>query len=245
MCLTNRSDKFPPSIDPACLINKQKKDKIADFFLVLAFFYNDLKDIFFHVNQTQIEFQNVNKKKISFATGEYNGIVRHLQRLMISILHEFFNFIETNKETLKTREFCSLYEKLDERSRNNWDSIIKVSTNNGSMDNSNFLQILLLIRHNLTFHYYQSQNFLREGFCKHFFDDPKNDANTKAYYSIGNNMKNTRFFYCDASASRLLEDQIEKEMTYDKFRDTFSKVVEDLNFVIMNLMEEYLKQKSC
>lgn len=242
MYFVNFSNESLKTIDPARLIYGQV-DKVADFFLVLGLFYNDLKNLNFHVIQTNTRFKSINKKKASSYAGEYGGIMSHLQRLFAATLHDFFRFIKENETVLKTAEFNLLYKELNKDLKDRWDLIVKISTSDNPGDSSDFSKILLLIRNNLAFHYYQSSKSLRKGFIDRFFNDDKNISNETAYYSIGSTMNNTRFFYCDTAAERSLLDQVTKKMAHDKYYKEFFQVVNHVNFTIMGLMREYLRQR--
>ncbi len=232
------------NIKPERLIDSKKKDEIEDFFLTLGIFYNDLKSFTFYLVQMKNQFSHIDLNKISVETGEYYGMECQLQRLIASTLHEFFNFLDEKRKILETGEFQLLYEELNIDLKSKWDAIVGIAINKKALKElGSFSKILVFIRNNLAFHYKQSGKCLKEGFIDFFFNDPKGDANEKAYYSIGDKMRDTRFFYCDAAAKRYMKTLINKGMDINEYMKEFSKVIEDVNFTIMALMKEYISHR--
>ena len=226
------------------LIDSKKKDEIEDFFLTLGIFYNDLKSFTFYLVQMKNQFSHIDLNKISVETGEYYGMECQLQRLIAGTLHEFFDFLDEKKGILKTEEFHLLYKKLNIDLKSKWDAIVEIAINRkASKELGSFSNVLVCIRNNLAFHYKQSGKCLKEGFINFFFNDPKGDSNEKAYYSIGDKMRDTRFFYCDAAAKRYMKTLINKSMDMNEYMKEFLEVIENVNFTIMALMKEYISQR--
>lgn len=231
-------------INPKNLIVTGKEDEVENFFLILGVFYNDLKSLTFHIIETNNKFLENKPGEISIKNGEYGGIRFHLDRLTIGILHEFFNFLKEKKAILKTGEFSFLYNKLNHNLKNKWATIVKISSGEDPSNKSDsFSKALLFIRNNLAFHYSKSAKVLRKGFIDFFYNDPKNSNNERAYYSIGNTMRDTRFFYCDAAAQRATTSQVNERMGLDEYNSKFREVIHDINLTIMALMKEYIRQR--
>lgn len=231
-------------MNPERLINPSKEDEVGNFFLVLGIFYNDLKSLTFHLVRTDYRFQETDTKQVSIEMGEYGGIKSHLERLVAATLHEFFQFLDQNKAVLETSEFYLLHDKLNRDLKNKWSTIIEIASGENPSGKSNFFsKILLLIRNNLAFHYSQSSKTLRKGFMDHFYNDPKNLTNEVAYFSIGEAMRDTRFYYCDAAAKRSVQSQMTGKMELEEYTRELKDVIDDVNFTIMALMKEYLRQR--
>ena len=241
--MQNFSNEELKHVDPVRLMKKEKADNIADFFLVLGVFYNDLKSFMYYSALLDETFKKVNKEKISAETGEYFGMKIHLEKLTISTIHEFFAFIKKSKNILETQEFKSVYVRLPRYLKKQWDILVKISINNKAQETSKFSKLFLLIRNNLGFHYDQAPKILREGFIEHFFLKQRDQVNEKAYYSIGEAMIDTRFFYADAAVQRSLDLQMEKIMTRKDFNLEFRQTIDAANFTISRLLKEYLRNR--
>lgn len=236
------TDDFFKKIKPSRLISDEK-DEVADFFLVLANFYNDFKTQNFFTVEINNTSKGIDPLEINAENGEYGGIKVYLYKLMCGTLNEFFRFLKENQDIFEKTEFKIILEKLNDDLKERWNDILLISK--GSQPNGViFSKILGLIRNNLTFHYYQSGKNLRKGFVQKFFEDTKEDKNKWAYYSIGEAMKDTRFYYCDAALESSICKEVERVgIKYDDFIKDLNKAIEDINFTIIYLMKEYLKNR--
>ena len=153
-------------INPARLVNQETNDEIENFFLVLGTFYNDIKSLTFHLLQTDNKFKERNTG-ISPEVGEYGGIKNHLNRLTAAHIHEFFKFLSKNKHVLKYEEFKLVHKELNQDLKSRWDDIVDIATEKAG-SKSDFSKVLILIRNNLAFHYFQGGEVLRQGFIDYF-----------------------------------------------------------------------------
>ena len=229
------------TIDPARLVDPKKSDDVSDFFLVLGIFYNDLKSLSFYLIKANKDFEEI-KNEPSPEKGEFGGIKAHLSRLMAATLHEFFDFINQNLEIIRKEEFQLIYKDLSQQQRQRWDLMMDISSGQDSNDSSDLAKILVFIRNNLAFHYYQSAKLLRKGFVDFFFNDEKVEENGTAYYSMGDKMRETRFYYCDASAERALRDKVMTAgLSIEEYNERLGNIIRDVNFCLMDLMKIYIK----
>lgn len=228
-------------IDPAKLLKNGKNDKVDDFFLVLGVIYNDLKSIFFYVISLEDKFKAVATGKISSDNGEYGGQKGHLLRLLFGTVHEFFIFLKENEDAIETHEFIIIYNKLPAKLQKQWDILVGLSKERVIKNDDPFAKSLMIIRSNVSFHYNLKQ--IREGYRECFFSDEKNFANKKAYYSIGETMRETRFYYCDAAANRSMKSIAEKRMGYQECTESLMDATSMMNFTIMNLLKIYIKNR--
>ncbi len=228
------------NIDPARLVNQRINDKVENFFLILGVFYNDLKSLTFHLLQTDNKFEGLNIG-ISPEVGEYGGIKNHLNRLTAAHIHEFFKFISENKNVLEYQEFKFVYKELNQDLKDRWDGIVNIAMGKKVNSSSDFSKILLLIRNNLAFHYYQGGEVLREGFIDYFYNFKKNEKNETAYYSVSDTMNETRFYYCDAAVERSMLNLMGR-MKGDYIKK-FDEVFRSVNFTVMAMMKEYIRQR--
>ena len=232
------------SINPKRLINIEKNDDVSNFFLVLATFYNELKNLTFYLVSTKKIFKDVNQNKVSVELGELGGLVNHLERMTAATIHEFFEFLKSSEEEIKTTEFNLIYDRLNKDLKNRWDLLIKISKGKNVDETAPFAKVLELIRNNIAFHI--SGKEMRKGFIEVFYKDKKYFGNDTAYYSIGegNIMKDTRFFYCDAAIQRMIRGEVERagKIKYEEYVKGLKEVVEHINFTLAELLKIYLPQ---
>lgn len=232
-------------VDPVRLIKEDKDDPVADFFLVLGLIYNDLKSLTYHFVNVQNSIKTLKLDEVTIERGEFAGMKSHLERLMVGTMRELFEFLESSNEILSCEEFKATYNRLNRDMKERWDTIVAVATNSGRQekDISDFLRLLIMIRSNLAFHY-QSTKVMRKGFIDFFYHNPKKQpANEKCYYSKGDTMRDTRFYFSDAAAQGSMHNQVSQKMTYAEYERKVSSVIDDANFAIMALMKEFLRTR--
>ncbi len=231
------------SIKPERLIKKDEKDQVADFFLVLGAFYNDLKNLSFFLKEANELFDSIEDKNVpTVPLGEMAGIRTYVNRLLASTVHELLTFIEASKENVfLASDFLLVYEELSITQKERWDTVVKIATRETMEDGSNLSKVLMFIRNKVSFHY--DPKIMRAGFIDWFFNDPKSPSNERAYYSIGESMRGTKFFYSEAAADRAMRSQIEKGVKLEEYVGKFEGIIEDLNFLIMDMMKIYLQRR--
>lgn len=239
-------------INPLKIIKDGDKVDIDSFFLILGIWYNDLKSVLFYVDRVNEYFKEETKEitekglgiKATVRMGEYGGMKVHIDRLICSTLFGLFEFIKKYESVIHSGEFeMDFYNKLNNDFKSVWKDIISISLKeNKNNTESEIYKILESIRHNSAAHYYQSNDLLRKGFIDFFFKDPKNETNSLAFYSLEEDMNNTRFFYCDAATQRLITGEILKRMEGKEYSENLREIVININFTIMRLMKIYLKK---
>ena len=189
-------------IEPYRLI-KEEDDSVARFFLVLAVVFNDLKGLTLFDKLINNTYRKERLEEVSVQVGELGGISTQINKLFISNIREFFDFLKENKEVLLTTEFKEVLLKTNKDIQNRWKDITDVAFG-GLPDSSDFTKYLILIRNNVAFHYNQSGKELKKSFCDYFYKKEKFSRNDLAYYSIGETMEGTRFFYADAAVQEYM-----------------------------------------
>lgn len=228
-------------IDPKRLIARENNDNVGKFFLVLGVFYNDLKGLLFHLRQLEDFFQDTPKNVPSPMGGEFGGMKIHLERLMMSTVYEFLTFLEKNADIMETTEFKLLLDALNKDLQERWDLLRQIAKDEKKQPQSNFGKALFFIRNKTAFHY--DPKIISKGFVGYYHEDKKHFGNEVAYYNVGETMETTRFYYCDGAVQRSTQGQIEKFMKPDLFMKDFSKTISDLNFSLMYLLREYIRQR--
>ena len=233
-------------VSPSRLFTEKTTDKTANFFLVLSVVYNDLKGILLFQSLVAENYRRPGSRERSVHSGEYSGLHIQLTRILIGTIHEFFNFLEKNKEVLETLDFKDALKATNQNIEKDWKDILGVVFG-GSQTSSNFRHNLGLIRHNISFHYNQSGKELRRAFCSIFFKRKKIGFNDTACYSVGEKMDSTRFYYADAATEeyiRLQSNRSDKLESMSGYGPEMMEVIRKMNFAISRILEAYLKRKS-
>jgi len=71
----------------------------------------------------------------------------------------------------------------------------------------------------------------------------KNYGNSKAFYSNGSNMQNTRFFYSDAAAQGYMSIVNKDVGDPIQYLTKLKKQIEDLSFLIKELISIHISNK--
>jgi hypothetical protein len=234
-------------IDPKLLIdtNRQQKDLDA-FFLVLAVIYNDLKGlIFFQVLLKEV-YEIPDQTQPSYHLGEYGGLFVQLHKINISLINEFFAFLQKNEEVIGSTEFMLILNGINTKVKEEWRDIVHVAfEKQGTM--SDFAKALVKIRHNVGFHYNQNLKNLEKAFLSRF--SRKSDFLSKfAFYAQGSTMEDTRYFYADAAVGEYLTMVVKEinnsNMTLESFlKNELGPITRKMNSVLTALINEYLRRR--
>ena len=127
---------------------------------------------------------------------------------------------------------------------NRWKAITDVAFDR-SPESSDFTKHLILIRNNVAFHYNQSGKELKKSFRNFFYKKEKIGKNDLAYYSIGETIYDTRFFYADGAVQEYLRSANGNQLDgFDiKYKKEISKLIYDMSFTISRLLKAYLKNR--
>jgi hypothetical protein len=228
-------------IDPARIIREEARSAFDDFFLVLAYIYNDLKGLtFFQIQMTE-KYRVPRPGEITYHAGEYGGFNLQLYRIVIATIHEFFEFLKKNKGILSTGKFYLIKNKLSPQSQKIWSEIVDIAL--GKIpESSNFTNVLLRIRNNIAFHYFDANKNLRKGFIDRFFKKERTELNGNqyAYYAFGKEMAHTRFFYADAAAQEFIFN-VSQDTADTNFQDVIGPVIHNMNETLFSLLKEYIQ----
>lgn len=161
---------------------------LCAFIVTLALIYNDFKDLAWWQKQLDDCPPNPNEKSSYF--GQHNGMKTHISRLVVGLYDELLIFIKENQRVLESKLFQEILGRISARYRNDWKKLVNESSNKED------LEILAELRANGVFHY--QMNGVFSGY-KNYFIKPENPLNEKAYYSFGENILKTRFYFADAA----------------------------------------------
>lgn len=204
--------------------------------------FNDLKGLVFFEQSLIDGYRTPNEGEVSYHAGERIGLALQLTKFRVSTMHEFFRFIKENESILNLPEFQLILKKTAKAAIDDWATIVSVALEKKT--ENNFSSSLIQIRNNVTFHFYQSRQTLWQHYQDFFFSREKVQHNEKAYFSLGDSMKSTRFFYVDAAVQEYLMSQrilIDPQNSGDNFNELVSDVVTKMNQALALLIDSYLK----
>jgi hypothetical protein len=225
-------------LEPEKLVSKDGRDSLAEFVLALSLVFNDLKGI---VNwRDYIRSQPPETNVISPESGEWIGFEMQIHRLMIAQLHELLRLIEEFEEIVEGEEMRRIMKKAVPSVRRRWGEIVRIAIGKGSSRDDTFANVLVKVRNNASYHYYQPKTLLA-GFREFFYTSPTNAGNEWAYASIGNNMGQTRFYFADAAMQATLYTLTEKPMG-KRFAKRLGDVIEDVNQALAYIIGQYIKR---
>ncbi len=229
-------------VSPNIIIKEDDNNELDNFFLVLGLIYNDLKNLIIFSRSISEIYRTPlldGTEPVSAHVGEWGGIQTYLNKVIISTISEFFIFLDKNRSTINSIQFSLLVKKLPDDVRSDWHKIIL------SLDDSktnDFLSKLAQIRNNVAFHYDQSLTQLKSGYIKKFYKDTKDKYNSKAFYSIGSGMSDTRFYYCDGALEAYLRDKLIPDTTKNYFLEIPS-MVEKMNKTFFHLIRIHIEKR--
>jgi len=238
------SGTLPRNIIP----NNDEVEKIDGLFITFALIFNDIKTI--HLLSMVIEenFEALDsEEKPTYHKGEFAGVGVYLIRMLFGTINEFLILLEKKQTVIKEDKFQNLLKNLSSDTLLAWNGLynLGVSKNKTQKDSDPVLSLIDDIRNEISFHYYGGPKYLSEGFKDFFYKNPPKPQNKRAFYSIGETMKDTRFFYADAAAEAYLAIKAEK---YGYDRESFKAVifkdlVSKLNLALSGLIRVYIKSK--
>lgn len=227
------------------------KNEIDDFFLVLALVYNDLKGLISLESSFREKYRLPPEGEISAHSGSYNGQTLQIHRLYAGLVHEFLTFLKSNEGIFTKYEFeKDILGRVPSEWRSRWIEILDIALDKTESESaSNFAKVIRNIRNNISYHYYQAYKNLRVGFSKFFFDTQKISSNEFAFYSLGENMETTRFYYIDAAVQEYLKSESGKKEGSSSAEDLkkhvldIREMMETMNFTIFFLLKGYIKSR--
>jgi hypothetical protein len=225
------------NLEPEKLVSKDGKDSLAEFILALSLVFNDLKGI---VNWRDyiMSQPHPDENTLSPELGEWIGFEMQTNRLLVAQLHELLRLIQEFEDTVEGDEIQRIIKKAPAPTRRRWDEIVRIATGKGSKGDDIFSKILVKVRNNASYHYYQPKALLA-GFREFFYKSPKNLGNEMALASIGNNMEQTRFYFADAAMQASLISLTENPK---KFAKRFGEVIHDVNQALAYIIGQYIRR---
>src|SRR3989344_2593680 len=236
-------------IKPSLLVNENNLDKTESFFLVLGVIFNDLQGLILFEEMLVDNYEKPENKPTSH-DGHYAGVLVQIQKLIASTINEFFVFLKINKNVLTTDQFKEIFNQLNKTDRQSWNAIIAAANNNLSSV-TELLKSMVYIRSNFAFHYDHSGKILRRVYISRFFGNHNDEKADLAYYSIDNNIKNTRFYFADAAVEESLFIAVGKKTkessagneALKRYQSQIRETINVISTVIQSLLKKYIQLK--
>lgn len=231
-------------IESQRIIKNEINDPLDTFFLVLAVVFNDLKGTVLFEKLIEDTYRTAPQEEVSSHAGEYAGVITQTTKIRVASIQEFFKLLEENRNVLFSQGFQEILNKTNRDIKNRWNDILGIVFNK-TPENSEFVNYLLHIRNNVAFHYNQSGKELKKAFHNFFTKRGKIPRNNLAYYSVGETMEVTRFYYADAAVGEYLRSTTYDEANFFtlKYAKELAKITADMNFAISRLLKVYLKNR--
>lgn len=211
-------------------------DPCFGFVIALATAYNDLKD-YSWLLQLLLENPPKDTKEISAESGQWNGMREFCFRRSVATCFEVIELLQKNRDLFSSelRDTCL---RLGSESREAWNVLSSVALRREDdlpSDLRNVYKALLLIRHNITFHYYGTKNFL-EGIREY-----QNTGKDRIYCSFGLNMEKSRFYFADAATQCFISALLKKKQIETA---EVEKFIEKIAIFSRFFIEAYMEEKS-
>ncbi len=225
---TRFNDGTPRKLEPNDVVAKQPSQKsqeeIAGFFLTLAVIFNDIKGISLIFDLIKNHTEPIRPNEISGHAGETRGLQLQMLKTLAGVLSEALRFLKENISVAEGAYTKTLLTDISRDDADLWDLLVAVACER-SLPQTHIeprLRILLVeIRNNAAFHYYQSGKILLSGFRKNFYGRPeKNEALEWALFKAKlTGFSESRFYFADAA----VEGYFMKLMDFDD--DTYFQIM--------------------
>lgn len=217
------------SFDPKIFISDNRTEKeVCNFMLMLALVYNDFRDILWSMNQ--LEKTKPDAPKISAYNGLHSGMNRHMMRLLCAHFYELAELIEANQEVFQSDLFKKAINQINRRSRGHWEELLSFAFK--TEKESKLKKILLIVRGNLSYHYYQPK-WLGQGYEKFF------NGKDKGYVSRGISLSSARFYFADAAVDGCFTKIIEE--SHIDMPTELAELAKSVNWALYDIVESFME----
>lgn len=230
------------SIKPQKLVDRKNPRDLEVFMLVLSFIYNEIKGLIIIQN----DFYEKYERPIltpDVHTAEYSGIELQYYRMFLSSLFELTEFLKSRKNIIESHNFKVLVSKVGPEFVEIWKGLMSL-VNQEDKKPGTFKYVLQRVRNTVTFHYDNKGKIITQGYIKHFFNDATNPFNVEAFYSLADNMEETRFYFADAAVEREMKELAGQYPNFQKEVSDYMKLVATaLQQIIKIYLEDTKKGK--
>ena len=234
----NPLETFNPDVFVA---DKDYDQDLCNFILALSLVWNDMKDLMIYfeymrsLEPVKIEIKKPEDMPIDCKWGEISGTKMHIEKLLVSLLHELVKLIRDSKGVIDSMCFKKIYKQLHKDSRLAWDTVLKFAYDEAD-SKSDLGRALIMVRNKITNHY--DKNELFKGYKRKFIGTKE-----KPYISRGNNMLSHRFYFADATAQQYARSHMDK-ISPEEFYINVDLIKNNLNFAIKDIVETFIQRRS-
>lgn len=230
------------SFDPEIFKGRDKKEQdLCNLILTVSMIWNDIKNVMLYYEFVDTYLTKYKKEKGDKLEhndrfqGEIYGILIHIHRMLISIIHEFFALLRNNQKTLRSSEFNAIRSKLKRKNSKALEELINFGISNRSSKTE--LGIALhRVRNQISNHYDPKQIF--KGYNIKFFE-----SDNLPYFSRGIKMSQQRFYFADAACQEFFVSW-HKKMSTDDFFKFINDIIGAINHSISNLVIAFIDAKT-
>jgi hypothetical protein len=220
--------------DPALLGGGPRS--VDSFIVLLAVVYNDLRELMWTVDRLEKATPAV--ISVSVETGDWQGTQVWSKRYITGVLNELLVAVELahKAKILDSPDFVRVLKGLTADERQAWDNIADAALQRKGRA-SQLRQFFGLVRNRAAFHYDRGR--LWSGYEQHFRGLSPSEYNRRAYFSVGETLGATRFYFADAAAQQALE-------MFDADQDLWpmaNVVVKSVNVALRGVVAEHLRRR--
>jgi hypothetical protein len=176
--------------------------ELCDAMLALAVAFNDCRDLLLWM-EGLLDEMPPRPPKWNRLYGEHGGTTTHTFRLLAALVHEVGEVIRKNSKAFNEPLFRrEVLERLRPRSLAMWRRVTSLAT--GKTLNKPMDLLLELLRNKSTYHYDPKE--LRKAYERRFPSGTA-DRKKKPLVSLGDNVYGTRFYFADAAALEIIEEE--------------------------------------
>jgi hypothetical protein len=205
--------------------------QVCDVVLSLALVFNDLKDVLV-AHDLLATAAPKERAAISPEVGEYNGLVLHLVRLHIGIVHELTEMLAANRAAIEDKTFQRVVTRLSSSGRNAWRAVIEAVDAKGPSKDP-LGKFLYFARNKISFHYDRKE--ISRGYTRAFLG--KSDR--VPYISRGDTLATSRFYFADAAAEEYMRT-VGDPIGDDEFAVSIVKLIKHVTFAIHEIVVNFV-----
>jgi hypothetical protein len=208
--------------------------------LALALIFDDLKDFLWFFSRlipgTRYYPQGLNPER-----GQIGGMSLRMMRSIAATLHELLRLLEAKKHVIRSERTKVMLGVLSTESQRKWDSLNEYArgSNAGKPAPGSIGDLLKLVRDKTGSHYDLAK--LQSGFQTHFAPESEEPSRMRAYYSDGDNMERTRYYFADAAAEGVF--QAEFGISRDDFQKRLDEHIDHVNSTLKVVLSAWLHDR--
>ncbi len=216
---------------------RDRKDNVGRFLLGLSLAYNDLKGLVMF-EQYLVAMGRPKPDDFSPYAGQWRGVTVQIQRWIAGVLHEIMNVIASpkNRAVLKGPEFPLLVARIGKANQEAWNNLVTVAQ--APMNKLSMTTLLHRIRNWTAFHYGGTN--LADAYADLFTQIAglsPSEANLAAQVSLGADMDGTRFYYADAAAQQVMQNQL---LAHGTTLDEVFEIAQQVNLALAALLRAFI-----